>query len=85
MKKTKRNSINTYIESKFVQKNTSPEDTSSNLIGLVEDENIQVFYPYNPEFEDDDKSINEYDVTYASEDVDETKHIVLLLMVKKLK
>jgi hypothetical protein len=56
--------INSLIESKKSAKTSSPSDFSSSLVDLLEDENLQIYFPYDPEFEYDDKSINEFAVTF---------------------
>jgi hypothetical protein len=56
--------ISGLIKSKTSAKTNSSSNLSKSLVDLLEDENLQIFFPYDPEFEDDDKSINEFAVTY---------------------
>lgn len=59
--------INSLIETKkstISAKTSTPSDFSSSLVDLLEDENLQIYFPYDPEFEDDDKSINEFAISY---------------------
>ncbi|TXD53558.1 MULTISPECIES: hypothetical protein [unclassified Polaribacter] len=56
--------IGNLIKSKTSAKTNSASSSSKSLVNLLEDENLQIYFPYDPEFEDDDKSINEFGVTF---------------------